>query len=257
MGFKRHALPDLLTTASLAEALFWPRSWQVWCLFTFSLAITLVGWATVPEAPSLDRIPVRQTSAFESSPAQSRHRSWDGLAVIAPVAAQLSHWSTRDTVTDTALQFSGPPAVIRGLIQRLATVGVISSYVLKGDAPRLHRVAELTAELHMADTWVVWTPQLAAEFMHPLGLVGKREEESLFFPSPGEATLPVVPPLMIDGLRLLATVSGPSGAYALIEAPEGLLRVRAGDLIGDTGARVAAISREQVQLANGVVLQWR
>ena len=56
---------------------------------------------------------------------------------------------------------------------------------------------------------------------------------------------------------MLATVSGPSGAYAVIQTPEGLLRVRAGELIGGTGAKVIAIRHQHVQLANGMVLPWR
>ena len=92
MGLKWPAWPHALATASLSEALYWPRSWQVWCLFALSLAVALAGWAVAPETLSLDRIRVRQTNAFESPPVRGHHRSWDGLAVIAPVAAQLSHW---------------------------------------------------------------------------------------------------------------------------------------------------------------------
>jgi hypothetical protein len=177
--------------------------------------------------------------------------------VIAPVAAQLSHWATRNTATNTVLQFSGAPGVVRGLILRLASVGVVSSYVLKGDAPRLHQASDLNAELHMADAWTAWTPQRAAEFMQPLGLVVAPKDGPRSVQSAGEATLPAVAPLMVEDLRVLATVSGPSGAYAVIQAPEGLLRVRAGELIGGTGAKVIAIRHQHVQLANGMVLPWR
>ena len=257
MGLKWPAWLHALATASLSEALYWPRSWQVWCLFTLTLAVALAGWVTAPETPSLDRISARQTNAFESPPARGPHRSWDGLAVIAPVAAQLSHWATRNTATDTVLQFSGAPGVVRGLILRLASVGVISSYVLKTDAPRSHQASNLNAELHMADAWVAWTPQRAAEFMQPLGLVVAPTDGPRSVQSAGEATLPAVVPLKVEGLRVLATVSGPSGAYAVIQAPEGLLRVRAGELIGGTGAKVIVIRHHYVQLANGVILPWR
>ena len=257
MGLKWPAWPHALATASLSEALYWPRSWQVWCLFTLTLAVALAGWVTAPETPSLDRISARQTNAFESPPVRDPHRSWDGLAVIAPVAAQLSHWATRNTATDTVLQFSGAPGVVRGLILRLASVGVISSYVLKTDAPRSHQASNLNAELHMADAWVSWTPQRAAEFMQPLGLVVPPTDDPLSVQSAGEETLPAVAPLKVEGLRVLATVSGPSSAYAVIQAPEGLLRVRAGELIGGTGAKVIAIRHQHVQLANGVILPWR
>ena len=257
MGLKWPAWPHTLAAASLSEALYWPRSWQAWFLFALSLAVVLAGWATAPETPSLDRNRTRQTYAFESPPVRSPHRSWDGLAVIAPVAAQLSHWATRNTATNTVLQFSGAPGVVRGLILRLASVGVVSSYVLKGDAPRLHQASDLNAELHMADAWTAWTPQRAAEFMQPLGLVVAPKDGPRSVQSAGEATLPAVAPLMVEDLRVLATVSGPSGAYAVIQAPEGLLRVRAGELIGGTGAKVIAIRHQHVQLANGMVLPWR
>ena len=257
MGIKWPSWSHALATASLSEALYWPRSWQVWCLFTLTLAVALAGWVTAPETPSLDRISARQTNAFESPPVRGPHRSWDGLAVIAPVAAQLSHWATRNTATDTVLQFSGAPGVVRGLILRLASVGVISSYVLKTDTPRSHQASVLNAELHMADAWMAWTPQRAAEFMQPLGLVVAPTDDPLSVQSAGEATLPAVAPLKVEGLRVLATVSGPSGAYAVIQAPEGLLRVRAGELIGGTGAKVIVIRHQHVQLANGVVLPWR
>ena len=257
MGIKWPSWSNALATASLSEALYWPRSWQVWCLFTLTLAVALAGWVTAPETPSLDRISARQTNAFESPPVRGPHRSWDGLAVIAPVAAQLSHWATRNTATDTVLQFSGAPGVVRGLILRLASVGVISSYVLKTDTPRSHQASVLNAELHMADAWMAWTPQRAAEFLQPLGLVVAPTDDPLSVQSAGEATLPAVAPLKVEGLRVLATVSGPSGAYAVIQAPEGLLRVRAGELIGGTGAKVIVIRHQHVQLANGVVLPWR
>ena len=257
MGLKWPAWPHALATASLSEALYWPRSWQVWCLFVPSLAVALAGWATAPPAPSLDRIRARQTNALESPPAPVPDRSWDGLAVLAPVAGQLSHWATRKTATDTVLQFSGTPAVVRGLILRLASVGVISTYVLNSDAPRLHQTTDLNVELHMADAWVVWTPERATEFMQPLGLVVTHTDGLRSAQSAGEAALPAVVPLMVEGLRVLATVSGPSGAYAVIQAPEGLLRVRVGELIGGTGTEVIVIRHQHVQLANGVVLQWR
>jgi hypothetical protein len=257
MGLKWPAWPHALSAASLGEALYWPRSWQLWCLFSFSLAVALAGWATAPEMLSLDRIRVRQTNAFDSPPVRDPHRSWDGLAVIAPVAAQLSHWATRNTATDTVLQFSGTPGVVRGLILRLASVGVISSYVLTTDTPRSHQASVLNAELHMADVWVAWTPQRAAEFMQPLGLVVAPTGGPRSVRNAGEATLPAVVPLKVEGLRVLATVSGPSGAYAVIQAPEGLLRVRAGELIGGTGAKVIVIRHQHVQLANGVILPWR
>ena len=257
MGLKWPAWPHALAAASLGEALYWPRSWQLWCLFAFSLAVALAGWATAPETLSLDRIRVRQTNAFDSPPVRDPHRSWDGLAVIAPVAAQLSHWATRNTATDTVLQFSGTPGVVRGLILRLASVGVISSYVLTTDTPRSHQASVLNAELHMADAWVAWTPQRAAEFMQPLGLVVTPTDGPRSVRNAGEATLPAVVPLKVEGLRVLATVSGPSGAYAVIQAPEGLLRVRAGELIGGTGAKVIVIRHQHVQLANGVILPWR
>ncbi len=257
MGIKWPSWSHALATASLSEALYWPRSWQVWCLFTLTLAVALAGWVTAPETPSLDRISARQTNAFESPPVRGPHRSWDGLAVIAPVAAQLSHWATRNTATDTVLQFSGAPGVVRGLILRLASVGVISSYVLKTDTPRSHQASVLNAELHMADAWMAWTPQRAAEFLQPLGLVVAPTDDPLSVQSAGEATLPAVAPLKVEGLRVLATVSGPSGAYAVIQAPEGLLRVRAGELIGGTGAKVIVIRHQYVQLANGVSLPWR
>jgi hypothetical protein len=257
MGLKWPAWPHALATASLSEALYWPRPWQVWCLFAISLAVALAGWATAPETLSLDRIRARQTNAFESPSVRGPHRSWDGLAVIEPVAGQLGHWATRNTATDTVLQFSGAPGVVRGLILRLASVGVISSYVLKTDAPRSHQAAVLNAELHMADAWVAWTPQRAADFMQPLGLVVAPTDGPRSVQSPGEATLPAVAPLKVEGLLVLATVSGPSGAYAVIQAPEGLLRVRAGELIGGTGAKVIVIRHQHVQLANGMVLPWR
>jgi hypothetical protein len=257
MGLKWPAWPHALAAASLGEALYWPRSWQLWCLFAFSLAVALAGWATAPEMLSLDRIRVRQTNAFDSPPVRDPHRSWDGLAVIAPVAAQLSHWAARNTATDTVLQFSGTPGVVRGLILRLASVGVISSYVLTTDTPRSHQASVLNAELHMADVWVAWTPQRAAEFMQPLGLVVAPTGGPRSVRNAGEATLPAVVPLKVEGLRVLATVSGPSGAYAVIQAPEGLLRVRAGELIGGTGAKVIVIRHQHVQLANGVILPWR
>lgn len=257
MGLKWPAWPHALAAASLSEALYWPRSWQVWCLIALSLVVVLAGWATAPEAVSLDRIRVRQTNAFESPPVGVPHRSWDGLAVIAPVAAQLSHWATRNTATDTVLQFSGAPGVVRGLILRLASVGVVSSYVLTTDAPRSHQAPVLNAELHMADAWVAWTPQRAAEFMRPLGLVVAHTDGPRSVQTAGEASLPAVAPLIVEGLRVLATVSGPSGAYAVIQAPEALLRVRAGELIGGTGAKVSVIRHRHVQLANGMVLPWR
>ena len=257
MGLKWPAWPHALATASLSEALYWPWSWQLWCLFALSLAVALAGWVTAPETLSLDRIRARQTNAFGSPPVRGHHRSWDGLAVIAPVTAQLSHWATRNTATDTVLQFSGAPGVVRGLILRLASVGVISSYVLKTDAPRSHQASVLNAELHMADAWMAWTPQRAAEFMQPLSLVVAPTDGPRSVQSAGEATLPAVVPLKVDGLWVLATVSGPSGAYAVIQAPEGLLRVRAGELIGGTGAKVIVIRHQYVQLANGVILPWR
>jgi hypothetical protein len=257
MGLKWPAWPHALAAASLSEALYWPRSGQVCCLFALSLVVVLAGWATAPEALSVDRIRVRQTNAFESPPVGWPHRSWDGLAVIAPVAAQLRHWATRNTATDTVLQFSGSPGVVRGLILRLASVGVVSSYVLTTDAPRPHQTSVLNAELHMADAWMAWTPQRAAEFMQPSGLVVAPKDGPRSVQSAGEATLPAVAPLIVEGLRVLATVSGPSGAYAVIQTPEGLLRVRAGELIGGTGAKVIAIRHQYVQLANGMVLPWR
>ena len=261
MALKWPAWPHALATASLNEALYWPRSWQLWGLFALALAlalaVALAGWAMAPETPSLDRIRTPQTNALESPPAPVPDRSWDGLAVLAPVAGQLSHWATRNTATDTVLQFSGTPGVVRGLILRLASVGVISSYVLKSDAPRSHQVADLNAELHMANAWEAWTPQRAAEFMQPLGLVVVHTAGPRSVQSAGKATLAAVAPLKVEGLRVLATVSGQSGAYALIQAPEGLLRVRAGELIGGTGAKVIVVRHQYVQLANGVVLPWR
>lgn len=257
MGLKWPAWRNALATVSLSEALFWPRSWQMWCLFVLCLVVMLVGWATVPDAPAFDRTRVRQMNAFESAPMRKSYRKWDGLAVIAPVAAQLSHWAIRHTATDTVLQFSGTPAVVRRLILRLATVGVISSYVLKSDTRQLHQAPDLNAELHMADAWATWTPQRAAEFTQPLGLAVAHMGLPLLAQSAGEVSLPAVASLINADLSVLATVSGPSGAYAVIQAPEGLLRVRAGALIGGTGFRVGAIRHQHVQLANGVVLPWR
>ena len=257
MGLKWPTWSHAMAGASLSDALFWPRPWQTCCLFVLFLAATLVGWVTVLESPPLGRVRSWQTNAFEPKTIRNSQRSWDSLAVIAPVASELSHWATRKTPTDTVLQFSGAPAVVHELILRLAAVGVISSYALKGALPLLHQATELKAELHMTDAWVAWTPEQASEFMQPLGLTGGQVNAPRFVRHAVEPKRPPVAPLRIEGLRLLATVSGPSGAYAVIQGPEGLLRVRAGDLVGSTGARVTAITGQHVQLAQGVILQWR